>query len=117
MSGASDIPFLSGLDSFTRIAGFVAIIPAACWMLSNLLAIKSGLRRRWRRASNALETKRGHVSILRIIGFVTGVMLHTLESASVMDAGLVRQPFDEYTHWTATGALGAVDSSTSHHPY
>ncbi|KAM6501771.1 hypothetical protein JOM56_001748 [Amanita muscaria] len=69
-------------------------------------------RRRWRRAST-LETKRGRVSILRIIGFVTGIMLHTLEGASVMNAGLVRQPFDKYTHWTATGALGAVNSSTS----
>ncbi|KIL66523.1 hypothetical protein M378DRAFT_161009, partial [Amanita muscaria Koide BX008] len=34
-------------------------------MLSNLFAIKSGLRCRWRRASNALETKRGHVSLPR----------------------------------------------------
>ncbi|KIL55598.1 hypothetical protein M378DRAFT_17801 [Amanita muscaria Koide BX008] len=62
-------------------------------------------RHRCRRASTALETKRGRVSILRIIGFVTGVMLHTLEGASVMDAGLVRQPFGKYTHWTATALL------------
>ncbi|KIL55255.1 hypothetical protein M378DRAFT_644766 [Amanita muscaria Koide BX008] len=114
--GASSIPLLSDLDSFSRIPGFVAIIPAARWISSNFLATKSSLerspRRRWRRASSALETKRGRVSILRIIGFV---MLHTLEGTSVMDAGLVRQPFDKYTHWTATAALGAVDSSTSHH--
>ncbi|KIL55592.1 hypothetical protein M378DRAFT_17798 [Amanita muscaria Koide BX008] len=110
--GASSIPFLSGLDSFARIAGFVAIIPVARWMSSNFLATKFGeitSRRRWRRASSALETKRGRVSILRIVGFVAGVMLHTLEGASVMDAGLVRQPFDKYTHWTTTGAIGAKD--------
>ncbi|KIL56361.1 hypothetical protein M378DRAFT_17151 [Amanita muscaria Koide BX008] len=87
--GAFGIPFL---DSFTFWSGEIAS------------------RRRWRRASSALETKRGRVSILRIIGFVTGVMLHTLEGASVMDIGLVRQPFDKYTHWTATGAIGAMDS-------
>ncbi|KIL56407.1 hypothetical protein M378DRAFT_17100 [Amanita muscaria Koide BX008] len=36
--GASGIPLLSDLDSFSRIAGFVAIIP-------NFLATKSGLER------------------------------------------------------------------------
>ncbi|KIL55545.1 hypothetical protein M378DRAFT_17845 [Amanita muscaria Koide BX008] len=60
-----------------HLACFVAIIPAARWMLSNLLAIKSGLRCRWRRASNALETKRGHISLPR----PSDSSLYTLEGA------------------------------------
>ncbi|KAM6501769.1 hypothetical protein JOM56_001746 [Amanita muscaria] len=90
---ASGIPFLSVSDSFTRIGGFVAITPAVRSMLSNLLAIKSGLRRRWRRASNALglivsyrdETWSRLSS--KTIGFVA---VHLRR-----DAGPMRQPFDK----------------------
>ncbi|KAM6501753.1 hypothetical protein JOM56_001730 [Amanita muscaria] len=98
VSAASGIPFLSGLDSFSRIAGFVAIIPAARWMSSNFLETKSGLER-----SPHDVGGEGLLMLLvclsfaysdehRIIGFVTGVMLYALEGAALTDASaIVRQ--------------------------
>ncbi|KIL57234.1 hypothetical protein M378DRAFT_88160 [Amanita muscaria Koide BX008] len=111
---------LSGLDSVTRIAGFVAIISAVCSMASTLLAIftiKSDLERPPQVVGGEgllMLSKRSVVMSLpvvfllySIIGFVTGVVLYTLKGASITDAGLVRRPFGEYARWTAAGALGA----------
>ncbi|KAM6501727.1 hypothetical protein JOM56_001704, partial [Amanita muscaria] len=112
--GASSIPLLSDLDSFSRIPGFVAIIPAARWISSNFLATKSGLER-----SPHVVGGEGLLVLLVCLLFAltnTGLIVRHAavctpwEGASVMDAGRVRQPFDKYTHWTATGALGAMDS-------
>ncbi|KAF8625005.1 hypothetical protein AX15_005599 [Amanita polypyramis BW_CC] len=121
LSASVTLLSLSGLDSIMRIAGFVAIISAVCSMASTLLAIftiKADLERPPQVIGGEgllMLSKRSVVMSLpvvfllySIIGFVTGVVLYSLRGASITDANLVRRPFNEYTRWTAAGALGAI---------
>ncbi|KAF8329904.1 hypothetical protein F5887DRAFT_896488 [Amanita rubescens] len=112
---------LSGLDSVMRIAGFVALVSAIFSMASTLLAIftiKADLERPPQVIGGEgllMLSKRSVVMSLpvvfllySIIGFVTGVVLFSLRGVSITDVHLVRRPFNEYTRWTAAGALGAI---------
>ena len=42
------------------------------------------------------------------IGFITGIILHSLRGISLTDPNLSKNSFEDYTGWTAVGIEGAL---------
>ncbi|KAG6807740.1 hypothetical protein H0H92_006516, partial [Tricholoma furcatifolium] len=119
---SASVTFLSlpGLDNFSRVAGFVAVLFAAFSMVSTLVALfrfkaemdnpishiaGEGLR---------MITKRSVVMSLPLvllvyamIAFLTGIVLYSFRG--ITEEGLFeKHPFEDYTKWTVIAVLGGL---------
>ena len=43
-----------------------------------------------------------------IAAFITGITFYSFRGATVTSRIVIKQPFEEYTHWAVVGTLGAL---------
>ncbi|KAH8092509.1 hypothetical protein BXZ70DRAFT_898238 [Cristinia sonorae] len=112
---------LPGLDDVARLAGLIAILFSASSMVSSVVALfrwKADVERTVVYVGGeglTLLTKRSIVMSLPLVflawaiaAFITGITFYSFRGATVTSRIVIKQPFEDYTHWAVVGTLGGL---------
>ncbi|TCD65970.1 hypothetical protein EIP91_001962 [Steccherinum ochraceum] len=112
---------LPGLDDVARLAGLIAILFSASSMVSSVVALfrwKADVERTVVYVGGeglTLLTKRSIVMSLPLVflawavaAFITAITFYSFRGATVTSRVVIRQPFEDYTHWAVVGTLGGL---------
>ncbi|THU85092.1 hypothetical protein K435DRAFT_783467 [Dendrothele bispora CBS 962.96] len=123
---SASVTFLSlpGLDSISRVVGFVAIILAGFSMMSTVLALFSYKNEMDRTSLSYLGGGEGLMvhsrriiilslplafCIYSIVAFVVGIALYSFRGSQIaIPAGTLERHFSGYTQWSVLGVLGGL---------
>jgi len=123
LSASVTLITLPGLDNLGRIAGFVAILCSTASMISAVMALFRYKADSERERAVVYIGGEGLVMLSRrsiimslplvflawgIAAFIAGITLYSFRGFTVTSPGLIKHPFDDFTHWIVVGVMGVL---------